>query len=282
MILQKYLKKKIYQKKIKKNTLLLVSILACTLCTNSFSNSHLNNIKTSKKNVKDAVPLLYVGEGYLSYDGQGVGESAIDTSKLKIIYGQPQNTLNLSQAMSREDLANDLNVKASGSISFGLFSASASANYMKNTKDTNYSQNINYGESYSVKKLIDISPLTHDIAGLSLPAQELYNTDPNRFTNVYGDNFIQELTKGVLLLVDIKLSFSSAEDKQSFDAAMSASYGAFGSISAEVKTAQSQSKAKGSVQIYAYQLGGKPEELATVMAGKSSTGDYYVSTCSPY
>lgn len=225
--------------------------------------------------------MLRLGDGYFTYDRLSAGETALlSRDGLKTIYGDLQNNINLSQTVDRDELSKDLNVDISASGGWGMFSASASANYMHHTENTDYTENFTYSERYYATAMLDISPLHADTTGFTPAAADDYNKEGVKaFTNRYGDTFIQQLPMGGFLVVNMQLHFTSALDKTNFDAAVGGGFGSIFSASASIQSAVTKSNSHGSIEVSAYQLGGDATKLANIFA-KKAEGGYYITTCS--
>ena len=224
------------------------------------------------------VPRLRLGDGYMSYDNMSRGNSALDLPKTTVSYGDKQASIYLDQAVSRDNLSKTLNVDISVNGGWGLFSSSASANYLHHTSNTQYSENFTYEERYYATGLLDISKLSSGTQALSAVAADVYNSNFTEFTNRFGDSYIKQLPFGAVLLVNVQLQFATTLDKQTFNAKLGASLGSLLNATATVKKIVDESHIKGQLEISAYQLGGTPEELPHIF-NKDAKGQYYFTQC---
>lgn len=248
----------------------------------SISNATFAETNTPPKNIKKftSAPILRLGDGYLNYDHIGVGESALRLDNTSVNYENMQNAINLSQTIDHEELAKNLNVDASASGGWGLFSGSASAGFMRHTENNQFRENFTFSERYFTNAVLDISNLPASTDALTPAAAGLYNKyGISEFTNRYGDKFIKELPMGAFLIVNLQLSFSTSADKEKFDGSLSGGFGSIFNASATIQRAVSSVRARGTVEVSAYQLGGDPSELPGIFAQKAS-GGYYITTCS--
>lgn len=227
------------------------------------------------------VPTLRLGDGYFTYNKMSAGDSPLlGRDQLKVTYGDIQNTLNMAQTIDRDEMSQDLNVNVSASGGWGMFSASASANYMRHTENDEYTENFTYSERYYANASLDITSLPANTTGFTKVAADDYNQHGiSGFTNRYGDTFIQQLPEGAFLLVNLRLHFTSALDKTNFDAAVGGSFGSIFSASAAIQSAVTKSHSHGEIEVSAYQLGGDPSKLANIFA-KEAGGGYYITSCS--
>ena len=274
MILQKYLKKKIYRKN--KLILFLIFLYGITL-TNLPTAYGTNFLNYSKNGFQEVSPTLKVGDGYASYDHMTTANTPLNTANMPITYSDMQNSINLSDSMSQTELSKELNVNVSSNGGWGEFSASASANFMNSISNSTYTENITYGERFYAVKSIDYSSL-YGKNVLNPAGKQVYSIGIKAFTDRYGDNFIIGLPVGAIFLANVKLSFASEKTKQVFDATVGGSYGSIFSISTKVSNAIAQSNIQGSITVSAYQEGGDPAQLANIFT-KSSSGGYDAVTC---
>lgn len=227
----------------------------------------------------DGVPSIKLGYGYASLDKMAVLQTPLSSVQtLPVTYSDIQSDLYMSNTIDRSDLAKTLNVDASASGGWGMFSASASASYMHSTEDTNYAENFTYLERFFANASIDVSQLPMGIGALSPSAQTAYQQSLSAFTNRYGDAFVGQAPEGALLAINLQLNFNSSVDKENFDAAISGGFGSIFNASASMQEAVNASHAQGSLIISAYQLGGDPTQLTQIFT-KQSGGNYYFSSC---
>lgn len=258
----------------------IVFLLLISACAFSHPNLNLaSNPPTTKHltKVDRAVPRL--GDGYLTYDRVSVGESALKLDDTTIIYSNMQSTVNLDQTIDRESLAKDLNIDFSASGGWGFFSPNALARYLHYIEDTQYTESFIFSERYFVNALLDISRLPANITAFTNNAADLYNNKGiNEFTTRYGDAFITQLPMGALLIANLKFSFASVLDKHRFNVSLGGAFGSIFNAKATIQNAITESKAKGFIEISAYQLGGDPSELPNIFAERANHG-YYITRC---
>jgi hypothetical protein len=175
--------------------------------------------------------------------------------KTTVSYGDKQNIISLAQAVSRDELSKTLNVDVSLSGGWGMFSASASANYLHHTANTQYTENFTFEERYYALGLLDISQLPSGLQGLSPAASDTYTTNFSDFTNRFGDSYIKQLPFGAFLLVNVQLKFDTSTDKQQFDGALSGGFGSIFNATATIQQVVDETHVNGSLEISAYQLG---------------------------
>lgn len=254
-------------------TLWLVCLFALSTVVNSqplMSSKRLKNIET---------PILRLGDGYLSYDRMSVGESALRLDQTKVSYGNVQSAINLNQTIDHNKVAKDLNIDFSASGGWGMFSASALVDYLHYIENTQYTENFTFTEHYYSNMLLDIANLPADVTAFNDVANNVYKKNGLKaFTDRYGDTFITQIPMGAMLIVNLKFNFVSAIDKQKFDANLSGGFGSIFNANLTIKNLIASSKAKGLIEVSAYQLGGDPSELSNIFA-KKTDGGYYITSC---
>lgn len=224
-------------------------------------------------------PMMRLGDGYLSYDKLALGESALNLADTKVFYSDVQTSVNLNQSIDFQNLAKNLNIDLSASGGWGNYAVNALIDYLNYVKNTDYTENFIFTEKYFVKALLDINKLPADATAFNNVAANLYRQKGTKgFTDRYGDSFITQLPMGVFLITNLKFIFSSALDKQKFDMTLGGNFGSIFNAKVTIGNAVSHSKAKGTIEISAYQLGGDPSELPKIFAKKIGSG-YYVTSC---
>lgn len=227
-----------------------------------------------------SVPSLNLADGYSSLNRVGMGESALKIANTKTIYTNMQNKINFTQTINREDLAKDLNVNISVSGGWGLFSGGASAAFFRHIENTQFSENFTFSESYHTLAILDISALPASPEALSSPASNLYKKEGiYGFSSRYGDSFIKEIPLGAYLIVNLRVNFATALDKEKFDGELKAGFGSIFNASSTLQSTIARSHSRGTIEISAFQLGGDPTELPKIFSEKTS-GGYYITTCS--
>lgn len=226
------------------------------------------------------IPMLRLGDGYLTYNHLSLGESAINKAATKIAYSDLQNSIYLSQTIDRTELTKLLNIDFSASGGWGQFSANGVAHYLRDIENSAYTENFTFVERYYSNCRLDTSELPSDTRALSVQAADLLKQNGIKaFTNRYGNSFITQLPMGAILIANLKFNFSSAMDKEKFDVGLGGGFGSIFNAKFTIQNAIEKSKAKGSIEVSAYQLGGEPAELPNIFSKKNNAG-YYITSCS--
>lgn len=188
----------------------------------------------------------------------------------------PHGNLSLGTQVSTKLLHENLNLSVGGKVGFGTFGASASANFVRDVQDDNYTRNFTYLQDFGWNADFEAQDFGND--NLTAIAQKAYASGIKQFLNYCGDSYVSSATAGSLLVVNVKIEFASHQDKQTFNAKMGAKFG-IGNITSTIKSSKLDQSMNASISVEALQLGGDPSKLSSIFT-KSSTGDYYVAQCS--
>ncbi|ODN41825.1 hypothetical protein [Piscirickettsia litoralis] len=219
--------------------------------------------------------------GYVPQIGGGYSSDTQNPAPVKCFnvttdyVGNKSNLINLGDNISFSQLESSLNINVSGSGSYGLFSASASANYLHQVKEDNYSRSFSYSELINFP-VSQINPAGYSTSLLNNFGRQVYS-DPENFRLVCGDEIITQISTGASLYITMKMNFSSKEEKTQFDAEAKGSYSLF-NASAKMQEIIKKYNMSGSVALLAYQIGGDPSKLANIFS-KSPSGGYYITSC---
>ena len=184
----------------------------------------------------------------------------------------------LSEAFSYKDLLRELKIDVNLNIGIGLFGGGFSLNYLKSMKDTDLSYSLNY-LNYSTKSISINFDKTNEYRGLTETGNADYMDGDNEYFGLMcGDEVITAYQKGALLTFGLKLHFHNHSDLETFRTKVSAGWGTIFSASTEVQKIARENNIQGTVTLQAYQMGGEPEKLSTIL-GKDESGDYYALSC---
>lgn len=222
---------------------------------------------------------LLLGDGYLTYDHMSVGGTALKMDATKVFYSSLQSTIILDDTTDLEQLATDFNIDISASGGWGNYSGSAKVHYLHHIENDKFTENFSYVEKYFANALLDISALPPNINALNPDAFDVYTKNGvQAFTNKYGDTFIRQMPVGAFLVVNLRLNFASALDKEKFDTAISGKFGSIFSASVKIEAAVQKTNAQGVIEVSAYQLGGDPSQLPYIFSQKTDDG-YFITNC---
>ena len=186
--------------------------------------------------------------------------------------------LGLSDNTAFSDIENQLHVNVEAHGGIGAFSGHASADYLRNTRDTRYSQSFYYKDAITFPMQY-FMPSAYGKSGLTPMGQSALAGGPEMFNALCGDQFIQGIVPGANLIITLKLNFDTTTDKSTFTSSAGGSMGLNGA-SASIQKIVNEKHIKGSLSVLAYQEGGDPTQLANIFSRKDANGHYYVMTCS--
>lgn len=161
-------------------------------------------------------PILH-GQGYNSLTGEFRGPCVVQQPVQNASSGQ-NVTLEIRQLESVRDLTRELGLSASVSARWGLGSASASFSYATGT-DLN-----SYGLSFLVRSRVDNGTLTLSSPDLTRDAASLLRTNPARFAQACGDEFVRSIVTGGEFAAVITIETVSISDRQHVGASFRGSY----------------------------------------------------------
>lgn len=168
--------------------------------------------------------------------------------------GTPSSTVSMTLQSDRTQIARSLGIDVSAS--YGIYSAAAS--FYRSTESDDLAVSYVFGGSMNFKD-VQVGPS--------------YVVDPNLqgkgivdWYSYCGDSYVQKISRGATLYSAMKFHFSSATERQSFEASFKVSGGLF-TASGALKLAQSISKQSVSVDVSAVQVGGDVTQLSRVLQG---------------
>lgn len=219
---------------------------------------------------------IVAGGGY-STDSQQVAPQACYNASASVPSGS-QAKVQLNAALSFSKLQSQLNIDVSTAGGFGMFSASAEANYMRSMEEQDYSLSLNY-YNYAFNT-ISIDLAGYGMGILNQNGQNIYNNGQNPYFGIIcGDQYISSYDQGAMLIMGLNIELSSSFAKQEFNGAVKSAFGNIFSAATQVSNIASQLHIQGTVLMQAYQMGGEPSQLANILS-KDSNGDYYALSCS--
>lgn len=196
-----------------------------------------------------------LGSAYRSEREGLIGQSCVtgthDTT------GTPTSSFNFTQELSEREASSELGFGAGGRARFGVVEASASARFMRASTSTAYSVSAVWLSDYR----LPVEKLTGD-AKLS-PIGNSVRADDDRWAQTCGDEFVTEIVRGGKLFFSIRVDFSSAESKQSFESRFKVS-GPLFDVEGDLKTASKEFSKDTHVTVNALQVGGDVSKLTAI------------------
>lgn len=165
-----------------------------------------------------------------------------------------QGSLNMRLDSSQDDAATSLGFQAGGRYRSGVTETSASAQLAQSAVSTGYSVNFTYKfESlYNEQFRLD-GKNEMDVVGAF---QKLIGNDRG-FYQACGDEYVSSASRAARLLVNLNVSFSSAEEASKFAADFSFNSPTVG-VTAAIQQAASRVSKKTTMKFWSVQIGGSP------------------------
>ncbi len=136
-----------------------------------------------------------------------------------------------------------------------------------------YRTYMKYKDKNAIPQLINGTYLNAD-------GRQQWNAGAAQFRQACGDYYVGQIHYGAYLYIVFQLHFTSAIDKQRFDAQFSVSYGDFASLEAKMSDWKNTEHLQGNIHIMAYQIGGDPSQLGTIFKSKQPWQPSSITQCS--
>lgn len=211
-----------------------------------------------------------------------------DLDNVKVELANRTGSLTFSKNLTSEQIKDSLGINGSIQGSVGAFKGSVQGSYVDETSSDATSLTYNFisqvkGDATLLNRYNSLVNGTTQVQGMQSHKDELAANNADSTMDFYygcGDKYVAQVPSGAYIATTVKLSFKSETDKQAFNAAMSASIESIGSISAAVDYYKGKTGKSEDVNVYAVQVGGNPERLATIFTdynGKVESGNAYNS-----
>lgn len=220
---------------------------------------------------------VFLGQGYATDMQMGaMSDNCFAPGNIKQ-GGTPEAIVEFSNAISFEEVEKQLHINVQESSKIGMFSESASATYVQQIQEDQYSQSFHYLEKIYLPTQM-WSPNNAGTEALTSYGQAIYQQEPANFRLVCGDEIVTSTNMGISFYASMEITFSSFSDKQTFQANAGANFGSIIDVSGQVQKMVSQYNLNGEVSVYGFQQGGDPSLLPQIFA--KNAGGYYVTSCS--
>ena len=275
------------KKKLLSNAFIIIGLL--------IGNCYANSTEGTKKAVLKSgqgLPTPNLGAPYESLRRNVVSSASclnLHDSLSQVALSNPVMRVNLSRSSSNKEVADALSIGARVDYGIGPFTVSAEGKYAGTSEGSSLQKDIFYMVDYSAVAQIPESFYQKDDLASKLLADyiPIYNDSLNkalspveqtRFRELCGDSFVSQVNVGLLLIIKLSLNFSSVTDKSNFEAKVGADIG-IASVSGAIKSAAASSNSHATLTLSAMQLGGKPEQLATIFGKSESSSKYSILEC---
>lgn len=228
---------------------------------------------------------IQAGYGYSS-DLQQV--SQLQCYNTEVIDNDCKKTLNGGEMLSFDQLLSTLKIQNSKKTDlfskrnfwpfFGFFSRGGELPYLKSIEDSEYSLSLNV--AYVLKNKVSLDVKGYGTYALNEMGRDAYENGNNpRFGLICGDHYFSSFTEGAMLLATLDIRFDSRSEKEKFrEYSSGSSFLNFHSSSQDIQKIINRFNIKGHVNLKAYQQGGNPEHLSSILK-KDSNGHYYLMNC---
>ena len=199
-----------------------------------------------------------LGDGYDTGEQRFKG-SCLDSDPRNFEwYGAQNGEVAFSHAMSSAEAKESLGFGAKARAQYGMISASAAAAFASSTSSDDYSESATYRADFNFKNAV-----LKNIVFKPVAAER--KRSAAAFTEMCGNEYVDQMQLGASLYVNVKVQFARKEDKESFSSQVKVS-GPIGSVSASLEKASRNFSKTGFISIRLLQIGGDVEQLATIFA----------------
>ena len=186
------------------------------------------------------------------------GEGVIDNS------GDTSGSISFDYQSNLVKTFNDRRLKVDGNATYGGFDAEASYSAHSQASNTTSSSTIIYRQSYEAP-VVRFALDNNDPNILNLEAAAALAAGVKQFYSKYGTSYINELQRGGVFNLIIKLDFSNSSLKNKYETEFGASYFDFASLEASLIEIQDKYATNLRVYITANQIGGDASMLGEVL-----------------
>ena len=173
-------------------------------------------------------------------------------------YGSFKTNTDFSFSQSEASIQKAIGVEVAAKVGWGPLSVETSYNYGKTSREDALNLNVSYSYNFTGNSSINtlITP------SMLIPEANVALGNPTKFRELCGDKVVTALSVGYKLLLALNLQFRSSMQKDSFQSEFKKSSGLSGVLS---MIRNNNSGITFDLRINAMQLGGKPEELQTLL-----------------
>jgi hypothetical protein len=165
-----------------------------------------------------------------------------------------QFTLQNDQTMTE----NQLGFSAGAKARFGLITTTAEARFLKATKSNDFSVSAVWVSDYTLLSYkIDYDAQLTDPGSAAL-------SDPARWAQLCGNEYVDEITRGAKLFFSIRIDFASKEVKEEFQAKFKIADPTIGSAEGALQKASSEFSKQSRITISALQIGGDSSKFTQI------------------
>jgi len=241
------------------------------------SHAHSITINSAKLNALTANPEQHrtlIGSGYLANARYPMQHCLKDTD---VILSNMQAELSIQQTTDMDDLAQQLDVDLSSSTGWRKLSVSAAAKYIRALQSNTHSLHFTYLNTISTDAAFDFGD-TYGEDALNSTGQALFRQGVDEFIETCGDSYVDQVRLGATLAVTLQVNFKSQLQKSQFEASFKGKISSLSETYISLNQALQDSGSSASIEILAFQMGGQPMYLNSVLG--SSKDGHHVVHCS--
>lgn len=185
--------------------------------------------------------------------------------------GQSTSLLRFNLEMDKNKFYEKFRMKANGEFTFKFIKGDNTTEFLKEVTDKNLDLNFVYNLSYQAPSLVFIPE------GLSETGRLLAD-NPVGWKTSCGTDYISEHTRGAELFVAFRFRFNDYLSKTKFESSTNiSSISDLGKMSLEIEKLSEKYSSSAKIDVVAYQLGGDPTKLGTILGGNS--GEMHILDC---
>jgi hypothetical protein len=178
--------------------------------------------------------------------------------------GQQEATVRFDKSVSESETASSLGFSLDAKARYGVYEGDLAADFARSASSNAYSESATYTSIYKFKNL------RFDNAKLSTVGEKAHKAGPDQFIKTCGHEFVTQTQIGARFMVNIKMEFSSAAEKQSFSANIGLKGPAF-NVRSKLESAKKSLSKSASVTVRIYQQGGNISRITSGIGSKTST-----------
>jgi len=252
----------------------LAHALSLLITSSSVGYAHSITMSSAKINALAANPDQHrtlIGSGYLANARYPMQHCLKDTD---VILSNMQAELSLQQTTDFDDLAKQLDVNMSSDIGWGKFSMSAAAKYIRALQNNTHSLHFTYLNTISTDAAFNFGDTFGEDA-LNATGLALFRQGVDEFVAACGDTYVDQARLGATLAVTIQVTFKTQLQKNQFEASFKGKIDNLAGTYINLNRALQENGSSASIEIIAFQMGGQPMYLNSVL-GSNKDGHHVV------
>jgi hypothetical protein len=177
--------------------------------------------------------------------------------------GQGIASIVSNTALSRQQLIDSLTITGNASLNFGKLSIGANFNFEKEFKENSLSTSYYYFAKYERTRTIKYPELPTKL--LNKKGNDILDDSVKQKSNSFiqrcGNNIFKSVTEGGMIIVQVKIEFSSTLIKNNFDGGLNFGLGDLANASLTIKSVFEKLGIKGTISFKGKQIGGDSSQF---------------------